>query len=61
MYKKEDFEKQLKIYLDIIKYGVNSKFFDKIEECLKIMEFFEEYEKCEDLYTIITENNNLLF
>lgn len=39
-----------KIYLDIDKYGYNSKYWSKIDEVIDWLESLEEYEKCADLY-----------
>ena len=39
-----------KIYLDIDKYGYNSKYWSRIDEVIEWLESMEEYEKCADLY-----------
>lgn len=39
-----------KIYLDIDKYGYNSKYWSRIDEVIQWLESREEYEKCADLY-----------
>ncbi len=48
----------LKIYSDIVKYGDRSFFLKESQICLKILEAFEEYEKCDELYRILTKKEN---
>jgi len=48
----------LKIYSDIVKYGDGSSLLNESEWCLKILETFEEYEKCDELYRILTKRKN---
>jgi hypothetical protein len=46
----------LNIYSDIVKYGSDSSVLDESEECLHILEQFEEYEKCSDILHILKDN-----
>ena len=43
----------LGIYSSVVKFGLKSKQLEKSEECLSILEEFEEYEKCHDLFEIL--------
>ncbi len=45
----------LQIYSDIVKFGIQSSLAKESESCLKILELFEEYEKCDELYGILTK------
>jgi len=54
----DDLNWALKIYSDIVKYGDKSSVSKDSELCLKILETFEEYEKCEELHRIITKKEN---
>jgi hypothetical protein len=40
------------IYSNIVKFGKKSNVLTEGQECLKILEDFEEYEKCSDLHRI---------
>lgn len=42
----------LNIYSNIVKFGQGSKVINEGQECMSILEDFEEYEKCSDLYHI---------
>jgi hypothetical protein len=42
----------LEVYSDIVKFGEKSLAFSQREECIKVLEDFEEYEKCMDLHQI---------
>jgi len=53
----EDFERILPVYTDIVKHGKESKMIDGAHECLVVMEYFEEYEKCMDLIPFIGEED----
>ena len=44
----------LSIYSDIVKFGNRSNVLKEGQECLKILEDFEEYEKCSDLHQIFS-------
>lgn len=46
----------LNIYSDIVKYGLDSSVLEESEECLHILEEFEEYEKCSDILHILKGN-----
>lgn len=43
----------LGIYSNVVKYGLKSRELEKSDECLVILEEFEEYEKCHDLFKIL--------
>jgi len=43
----------LEVYSDIVKFGEKSLAFSYREECIKVLEDFEEYEKCMDLHRIL--------
>jgi len=45
----------LNIYSNIVKFGGGSKVLNEGKECIKVLEDFEEYEKCLDLYQIFTK------
>jgi hypothetical protein len=45
------YEQALSDYSNIIRAGCNS--IGQIEECIKILENFEDYEKCKDLLEIL--------
>jgi hypothetical protein len=49
----EELNWALKIYSDIIKRGSKSPLFESSNDCMGILEEFEEYEKCSDLYEVI--------
>lgn len=53
---RELYDETLKMYSSIIrsKYGGKSE----ILECIKVFEFFEEYEKCDDLLKILDTLND---
>ena len=44
----------LVIYSDIVRFGLRSIRMDESELCLQILEEFEEYEKCYDIFLIIS-------
>lgn len=54
----EELNWALKIYSDIVKYGEGSSLLHESKSCLKILESFEEYEKCEELYRILTKKKD---
>lgn len=54
----EDFERILPVYTDIVKHGRESKMIGEAYECLVVMEYFEEYEKCLDLVPFISKEDN---
>jgi hypothetical protein len=43
----------LGIYSNVVKFGLKSKMLESSQECLVILEEFEEYEKCHDLFEIL--------
>jgi hypothetical protein len=47
----------LNIYSDIVKYGLDSSVLEESEECLHILEEFEEYEKCSDILHVLKDND----
>ena len=51
---KEIYNKNLIIYSGIIKEKIKNK--DKILDCIKLLEYFEEYEKCNHLLNIIKKD-----
>lgn len=57
--KKEEtkiYNEALNLYVNIQKYLTPE--IDEIRKCLKIMEYFEDYEKCAHLRKIIQEKEN---
>jgi hypothetical protein len=42
----------LNIYSNIVRFGVGSKVINEGQKCIKVLEDFEEYEKCSDLHHI---------
>ncbi len=53
----EELNWALSIYSNIVRFGVGSKVINEGQECMKVLEDFEEYEKCSDLHHIIKEIN----
>lgn len=53
---KEIYNKNLIIYSGIIREKIKNK--DKILDCIKLLEHFEEYEKCNHLLNIIKKMDN---
>lgn len=51
---KEIYNKNLIIYSGIIREKIKNK--DKILDCIKLLEYFEEYEKCNHLLNIIKKD-----
>lgn len=43
----------LGVYSNIIKFGPESSRIEESEKCLQILEEFEEYEKCYDLFLVL--------
>jgi hypothetical protein len=50
---KEIYNKNLIIYSAIVREKIRDK--DKILDCIKLLEYFEDYEKCNHLLIIIKE------
>ena len=53
---KEIYNKNLIIYSAIVRERILDK--DKILDCIKLLEYFEDYEKCNHLLRIIKEIDN---
>jgi hypothetical protein len=51
----------LNIYSDIVKYGLDSSVLSESDECLHILEEFEEYEKCSDILHVLKDNDPGIF
>jgi hypothetical protein len=47
----------LTVYSDVIKFGSESNRLDESKLCLQILEDFEEYEKCYDVFLILSQNS----
>jgi hypothetical protein len=45
----------LGIYSNIVKFGLKSSLIENSKECLEILEEFEEYEKCHDLFEVLKD------
>ena len=45
----------LTVYSDIVRFGIKSNRLDESNLCLRILEEFEEYEKCYDLFLVLTQ------
>lgn len=52
----QDLEWALSVYSDIIKFGVSSRFIGHKNECVEVLEVFEEYEKCFDIKKIFIDS-----
>jgi hypothetical protein len=46
----------LEVYSDVVKFGTKSNRLDESKLCLRILEDFEEYEKCYDMFLVLTQN-----
>ena len=46
----------LAVYSDVVKFGTKSNRLDESKLCLLILEDFEEYEKCYDMFLVLTQN-----
>ena len=46
----------LGVYSDVVRFGTKSNRIDESKLCLHILEQFEEYEKCYDVFLILTQN-----
>ena len=44
----------LSVYSDIVRFGLKSSRIDESSLCLQVLEEFEEYEKCYDLFLILS-------
>ena len=47
----------LTVYSDVIKFGSKSNRLDESRLCLQILEEFEEYEKCYDVFLILSQDS----
>jgi hypothetical protein len=55
MIRKEDreiYELAIEAYFDLIKKQEKSAYLTEAHECLELLEYFEEFEKCQDLVKI---------
>jgi hypothetical protein len=43
----------ISVYSDIVKFGLVSNRIDESSLCLQILEEFEEYEKCYDIFLVL--------
>ncbi len=46
----------LSVYSDVVKFGTKSNRLDESKLCLGVLEQFEEYEKCYDMFLVLTQN-----
>jgi hypothetical protein len=53
---KEIYNRNLMLYSSIVREKIKDKV--EIIECIRLLEYFEDYEKCEHLLTIIKEIDN---
>ena len=53
---KEIYNKNLIIYSAIVRGRIKDK--NKILDCIKLLEYFEDYEKCNHLLIIIKDTDN---
>ena len=44
----------LSVYSDIVKFGLKSNRIDESSLCLQILEEYEEYEKCYDVFLVLS-------
>lgn len=51
----EELNWALTIYTDIVKFGDRSQLIQESEDCVKVLEDFEEYEKCFDIHQVLTK------
>jgi hypothetical protein len=49
---KEIYELAMEAYFDLIKKQEKSSFVAEAPECLELLEYFEEFEKCQELIKI---------
>ena len=47
----------LTVYSDVIKFGSKGNRLDESRLCLQILEEFEEYEKCYDVFLILSQDS----
>jgi len=53
---KKTYNKNLELYSLILKGKIKAK--TEILECIRLLEYFEDYEKCEHLINVIKEIDN---
>ena len=51
----EELNWALTIYTDIVKFGDRSQLIQESQDCVKVLEDFEEYEKCFDINQVLTK------
>lgn len=47
----------LGVYSDVVRFGMKSNRIDESRLCLQILEEFEEYEKCYDVFLILSNES----
>lgn len=45
----------LNVYSDIVRFGLGSSRIDESGLCLQVLEEFEEYEKCYDIFSVLNK------
>ena len=53
---KEIYNNNLNLYSKIVREKIKNR--NKILECIRLLEYFEDYEKCEHLTNIVKEMDN---
>lgn len=48
----------LEIYSDVVRFGMKSSRIEESSICLQILEEFEEYEKCNDMFLILSKKTS---
>ena len=48
----------LSVYADVVKFGTGSNRISESKLCLQVLEEFEEYEKCYDLFLILSQSTS---
>jgi len=54
----EELNWALSIYTDIVKFGDKSQLIQESEDCVKVLEDFEEYEKCFDIHQVLSKKRS---
>lgn len=54
----EELNWALTIYTDIVKFGDRSQLIQESGDCFKILEDFEEYEKCFDIHQVLNKKRS---
>lgn len=47
----------LNVYSDIVRFGLGSSRIDESSLCLQVLEEFEEYEKCYDIFLVLNSKS----